>query len=76
MWFEPIFFRFFGSFWRTRRARLRASRKLRGLVFAAFGGEICSNYFQYRAHFSKSQRFVGRLASLGGQIEREFPAKT
>jgi len=21
MWFETIFFRFFGSFWRTRRAR-------------------------------------------------------
>jgi len=46
------------------------------LVFAAEGGEIRSNYFQYSAHFSKSQRFMGRLASLGGQIEREFPAKT
>jgi len=35
-----------------------------------------SNYFQYSAHFSKSQSLRGRLASLGGQIEREFPAKT
>jgi len=42
------------------------------LFFAAAGGEIRSNYFQYRAHFSKSQRFMGHLASLGGQIERDF----
>jgi hypothetical protein len=31
MWFKPIFFRLFGSFYeRTRRARLRASRQLGG----------------------------------------------
>jgi len=46
------------------------------LFFGAFGGEIRSNYFQYSAHFSKSQSFWGRLASLGGQIEGKFPAKT
>jgi hypothetical protein len=46
------------------------------LFFAAFGGEIRSNYFQDRAHFSKSQSFWGRFASLGGQIEGKFPAKT
>jgi len=46
-----------------------------GFFFAACGGEICSNYFQYSAHFSKSQRFMGRLASLGGQIERKFESK-
>jgi hypothetical protein len=50
--------------------------RFRGGLLATFGGEIYSNYFQYRAHFSKSQRFMGRLASLGGQIERKFPAKT
>jgi len=42
MWFEPIFFRFFGSFGRTRRAP-RASRRLRGLVFvpSLSRGEKC-----------------------------------
>jgi hypothetical protein len=54
---------------------LRASRKLRGLAFAAFGGEKCSNYFQYSAPARKSQQFRGRLASLGDQIERNFPVK-
>ena len=50
--------------------------KLRGLVFAAEGGEIRSNYFQYRAHFRESQSFRLAASRLGGQIERKFPAKT
>jgi hypothetical protein len=45
------------------------------LFFAAFGGEIRSNYFQYRAHFRESQSFRLAASRLGGQIERRFPAK-
>ena len=71
--FEPIFFT--GSLAVFNKERGEPA-KSGWLFLAAAGGEIRSNYFQYSAHFSKSQRFMGRLASLGGQIERKFPAKT
>ncbi len=67
MWFEPIFFTGSSAVFIKERGEPACGRaaKSQGLVFAAFGGEMRSNYFQYRA-FSKSQRFIGRLASLGG----------
>ena len=52
----------------------RAAR-LRGLFLAAFGGEKCSNYFQYSAHGRICQAFRLAASRLGGQIERDFPAE-
>ena len=72
MWFEPIFFTAFLAVFNKERGEPVSSR---GFVFAAFGGEKCSNYLQYSAPPRKSQRFGGRLASLGDQIIRDFPAK-
>ena len=78
MWFEPIFLTGYLAVFTKERGEPACGRAAKSgwLFFAAAGGEIRSNYFQSSAHFSKSQRFMGRLASLGDQIEWEFPAKT
>jgi hypothetical protein len=71
-----IFNESFGSFSKERGDPCGRTAKSGWLFFAAFGGEIRSNYFQYRAHFRESQSFRLAASRLGGQIERKFPAKT
>jgi hypothetical protein len=70
MQFEPIFLQVLWQFLSARQ-----SRALRGLFLAAFGGENRPNYFNNSPHSRKTQAIRGRLASLGDQIERNFPVK-
>jgi len=76
MWFEPIFLQILWQFLRKNAASpLAGEPQSQGLFLAATGGEIRSNYFKYTEPVRKSQRFMGRLASLGDQIERDFGRK-
>jgi len=78
MWFEPIFFT--GSLAVFNKecgesGSRRASRLTERFTFAAEGGEMRPNYFQYTQPARKSQIFGSRLASLGDQIVRNFGRK-
>jgi len=48
----------------------REARQSVGILF-----KMSSDFFQQAPPFRKSQIFRGRLASLGGQIERKFERK-
>ncbi|MBU1730497.1 hypothetical protein KJ557_03045, partial [Patescibacteria group bacterium] len=55
--------------------QLRSGQNFWGLLVAAAGGEMRSNYFQNRAPVRKSQISLVRLASLGDQIVGNFGRK-
>jgi hypothetical protein len=65
------FYQVLWQFLRLRRSRLIFG----GLLVAAFGGEMRSDYFKNRAPVRKSQISLVRLASLGDQIVGNFGRK-
>jgi hypothetical protein len=65
------FYQVLWQFLRTRRSRSNFG----GLLVAAEGGEMSSNYFQNRTPVRKSQILLVRLAPLGDQIIRNFRRK-
>ncbi len=74
MWFEPIFLS--GSLAVFKNAAKPLKLNFRGLpVFAAAGGEMRPNYFQYTQPVRNSQIHLARFGGLGNQIERNFGLK-